>query len=91
VEFLPALVRVQDALSRKSVVPSGRHTNPSLTSTGPAKEYAAGALQMGYRVNNNPEDFREIENRFKTTLDKDGRSMADVCKEYWNRKKRGLR
>lgn len=73
-------------VSRKSVVPAGPHSNRQ-GYVGPPKEYDGSALQMGYRVIQDPEAFREIENRFKNIKDKDGKPMSEVCKEYWRKKK----
>jgi hypothetical protein len=88
VEIEPTLNRVQSLFSVVSKVPAGPGTNDR-GYTGPPKEYAGGSFQIGFRVNQNPEDFREIENRFKTIRDKDGHTMDQVCKEYWEKKRRG--
>ena len=69
------------------MVPASSATNREGYS-GPPKEYSPGSLQFGWRVNKNAEDWKAIEERFQTIRDSSGRTMAEVCKEYWEKKKR---
>lgn len=45
---------------------------------------------MGYRMNKDPEAFKEIKNRFDTAIDKKtGKTMTQICREYWEAKRKG--
>ena len=43
---------------------------------------------IGIRLHQDLEGFRAIEEHFLKICDKYGVPMAEVCKEYWERKKR---
>ena len=58
------------------------------------KNYEAGSMSLSFekgsvRVIQNQEAWDSIEARFRNTKDKSGNSMADVCKTYWDKKRRG--
>jgi len=79
---LPDTLRaVQEAFSPRSVV-----REPT---TGMVSEYHDAAIHMSPRVIRDASAFKEIEERFKNVKDKSGQSMSEVCRAYWEAKRRG--
>jgi hypothetical protein len=56
--------------------------------TGESKPYM-NAAHMSVRIITSKEEFAKIKARFDETKDASGRSMTEVCKEYWQRKREG--
>jgi hypothetical protein len=65
-----------------------RNTTLKNPITGEAKPFL-GRGSLGLRLITNKAAFEEIKARFDSTKDASGKSMTEVCRNYWENRRRG--
>jgi hypothetical protein len=86
--FPPILDRLKYALGTQSEAKSNRPEIGSQT-----KNYEASNMVLSFardvKVIKDKASWDAITERFRNAKDNSGKSMVEVCKAYWDRKKRG--
>jgi hypothetical protein len=51
---------------------------------GQVANYDSSVAQLSCRISEDPNEFKEIDDRFKTVTDFDGNSMLEISRRYWD-------